>query len=118
MAKVAEVSVAVERCSYCGKVPSEEEVDRVVRRAQRHRECPMFRCLWCGETVRATEYRIVHDETDWHAVETAVEPHVGVTVEQPRKRDSSLRVSGIVHLRCVSKALPFLKGLDLEHLAC
>jgi hypothetical protein len=109
MIQVDGVSVKVDDCSHCKQKPSDDEVRVTVQKAQKMRACPQYRCGYCGETVKATAYRIYHDESGWNAMELEIEPAVSLRV-QPQNAHEVYEHNGL-HLRCVAKALPYLNGL-------
>lgn len=105
------VSVEVNKCAHdgCHAEPSEEDLRRAVAKAQRIRECPQWRCAYCGEPIKAKSYRVYHDTHGWSALETEIEPAVSLRI-QPQNDREILEHNGL-HLRCVEKALPFVNGL-------
>jgi len=109
MIQVDGVSVNVSDCSHCEQKPSDDEVRMAVKKAQKMRACPQFRCGYCGETVKATVYHVSHNESGWNASESEIEPSVSLRV-QPQNAHEVYEHNGL-HLRCVEKALPYLNGL-------
>ena len=105
------VSVEVNKCSHdgCHAEPSETDLKRAVAAAQQIRECPQWRCAYCGKPVKATAYRVYHDSQGWVATEATVEPAVSLRI-QPQNDHEVFEHNGL-HLNCVEKALPFVNGL-------
>ncbi len=105
------VPVTVNKCNHagCHAEPSEEDLRRAVTKAQTNRECPQYRCAYCGDPVKATAYSVYHDSDGWGAMETEIEPAISLRV-QPQHAPEVFEHNGL-HLRCVEKALPFVNGL-------
>ena len=105
------VQVEVSKCSHdgCHAEPSSEDLRRAVSKAQKNRECPGYRCAFCGTPVRAIAYKVYHDQEGWVAMETEVEPAVSLRI-QPQNDHEVYEHNGL-HLRCIDEALPYVNGL-------
>ncbi len=105
------VRVEVMKCVHdgCHLEPTQDDIQRAVKKAQQIRECPQWRCAYCGQSVKATAYRVYHDTQGWSAMEQEVEPAVSLRV-QPQNAPEVCDHNGL-HLRCVVNALPFVNGL-------
>jgi hypothetical protein len=105
------VQVEVSKCSHdgCHAEPSEADLKRAVASAQSLRECPQWRCAYCGKSVKATAYRVYHDSSGWVAMEMGIEPAISMRI-LPQNAPEVCDYNGL-HLECVKKALPFVNGL-------
>lgn len=108
------VQVEVIKCAHdgCHAEPSAEDLRRAVTKAQQIRECPQWRCSFCGEPVKAEGYRVYHDQDGWVASENKIEPAISLRI-QPQNDHEVFEHNGL-HLRCVAKALPFVNGLKVH----
>lgn len=108
--EVKDVKVLVKSCEHCKHEPTHEDVVLAVRRAQEHRACPQYRCAYCGETIRAVKYRMWHDSSGWKATEEEIESCL--SINQIHVSDGPpIHQNNGLHLRCVTKAMPFINGL-------
>lgn len=104
------VQVEVAKCHHegCHAEPSEADIKRAVAAAQQIRECPQWRCAYCGKTVKATAYKVYHDSQGWAAMENGVEPAISLRI-LPQNGPEVCDYNGL-HLECAKKALPFVNG--------
>ena len=107
-----DVEVLVSGCEHCGRQPDNEEALVAVRRAQEHRKCARMNCSFCGEPVRCVSYRVRHDSEGYVAHEVKIEPSIRFNFEVSAR---VYEYNGL-HLRCVNKALPFIKGFNEKDL--
>lgn len=109
---LGDVEILVGGCGHCSKDPSDEEAVVAVRRAEEFRKCAKLNCSFCGESIRCMSYRIRHDSEGFIASEVKIEPAIGL------RFDGEVRIYDYngLHLRCVRKALPFIRGFDVKDL--
>lgn len=111
--EVENVEVSVKPCDHCKHEPIHEDVVSAVKRAQEHRACPQYRCVYCGETIRAVKYKLWHDSSGWIASEQEIESCLSMS--QIHLSDGPpIHQNNGLHLRCVIKAMPFFNGLTAQ----